>query len=59
MQMTDGFENHDRPASFFASPHEAATKSPPEKLLYLACLHTGTDVEDVDPRRAKPGHDQV
>ena len=48
MQMTDSFEHHDRPASFYASPQEAATEAPPEKLLYLACLHTGTGVEEPD-----------
>ncbi len=37
----------DRPASFYDSPMEAA-KAPPEKLLYLTCLHRGTGVERPD-----------
>ena len=36
-----------RPASFYASPAEAQA-APPEKLLYLACLHQGTGVERPD-----------
>ncbi|MET0769590.1 MAG: selenium-binding protein SBP56-related protein [Solirubrobacteraceae bacterium] len=36
-----------RPLSFQASPAEAL-QAPPEELLYLACLHEGTDVEKPD-----------
>ena len=38
---------HSSPASFYASP-QAALKAPPEKFLYLACLHEGTGVEAPD-----------
>ena len=38
---------HDRPASFHASPQEALG-APPEELLYVACLHEGTGVEAPD-----------
>ena len=34
-------------ASFYASPAEAQA-APPEKLLYLTCLHQGTGVERPD-----------
>jgi methanethiol oxidase len=37
----------DQPQSFHASPTEA-TKAPPERLLYLACLHEGTGVDKPD-----------
>ena len=47
MQMPDGSENPDRPESFYSSPQEA-TAAPPERLLYLACMHTGTGVEEPD-----------
>jgi selenium-binding protein 1 len=48
--------DHDRPASFLASPAEAA-HAPREEFVYVACLHEGTDVDapdylavvDVDP----------
>src|SRR4051794_21465595 len=33
--------------SFYGSPEEAAT-APPEKLLYVTCLHRGTGVERPD-----------
>src|SRR3954447_9986205 len=36
-----------RPASFYASPEEAA-KATPEQLLYVTCLHRGTGVEKPD-----------
>jgi selenium-binding protein 1 len=36
-----------RPQSFHASPAEAL-QAPPEELLYLACLHEGTDVDRPD-----------
>jgi selenium-binding protein 1 len=45
--MANVFEG-DRPASFYGSPEEAAKAAPPEKLLYLACLHRGTGVERPD-----------
>ena len=48
MHMSDGREQHDRPGSFYASPEEAARAAPAEKLLYLACLHVGTGVEEPD-----------
>ncbi|HZB85679.1 MAG TPA: selenium-binding protein SBP56-related protein [Gaiellaceae bacterium] len=38
---------HDRPASFHASPQEALG-APPEELLYVACLHEGTGVDAPD-----------
>ena len=38
---------HGRPASFHASPQEALG-APPEELLYVACLHEGTDVDAPD-----------
>jgi methanethiol oxidase len=38
---------HDRPPSFHSSP-AAAAKAPPEELLYVACLHEGTDVDEPD-----------
>ena len=38
---------HSSPASFYASP-QAALKAPPEKFLYLACLHEGTGVDAPD-----------
>ena len=38
---------HSSRASFYASPQEAM-KAPPEKFLYLACLHEGTGVEAPD-----------
>jgi len=38
---------HDKPASFHASPQEAL-QAPPEEFLYLACLHEGTGVEAPD-----------
>ena len=49
-----------QPASFYASPAEAQA-APPEKLLYLTCLHEGTGVErpdfiavvDADPIRLR------
>ena len=52
----------DRPRSFHASPAEA-TQAPPERFLYLACLHEGTGVEkpdfiavvDADPESAEYG----
>ena len=47
MHMGDPREHHDRPDSFYASPEEA-TRTAPEKLLYLACLHVGTGVERPD-----------
>ena len=37
----------DQPRSFHASPAEA-TQAPPERLLYLACLHEGTGVDKPD-----------
>ena len=40
-------QHHHRPASFHASPEEAANAAP-ETLLYLACLHRGTGVERPD-----------
>jgi methanethiol oxidase len=40
-------EHQHRPASFYASPEEARA-APPERLLYLACLHRGTGVERPD-----------
>jgi methanethiol oxidase len=46
--MTDGREHDDRPGSFYISPEEAARAAPPEKLLYLACLHVGTGVDAPD-----------
>jgi selenium-binding protein 1 len=36
-----------RPRSFHASPAEALG-APPERLLYLACLHEGTGVDEPD-----------
>jgi selenium-binding protein 1 len=36
-----------RPASFLASPEEAAT-APREEFLYVSCLHTGTGVDEPD-----------
>ena len=36
-----------RPRSFHASPAEALG-APPERFLYLACLHEGTGVEEPD-----------
>ena len=47
MHMGDPPEHDDRPDSFYASPEEA-TRTAPEKLLYLACLHVGTGVERPD-----------
>jgi selenium-binding protein 1 len=38
---------HHRPASFHATPQEAA-QAPPEELLYVACLHEGTGIEEPD-----------
>jgi selenium-binding protein 1 len=38
---------HSSPASFHASP-QAASKAPPERFLYLACLHEGTGVDEPD-----------
>jgi selenium-binding protein 1 len=38
---------HDKPASFHGSPREAM-HSPPEEILYLACLHRGTGVDEPD-----------
>ncbi|MBV9363396.1 MAG: selenium-binding protein [Solirubrobacterales bacterium] len=38
---------HNKPASFHSSPREAM-QSPPEELLYLACLHEGTGVNKPD-----------
>jgi methanethiol oxidase len=35
------------PRSFYASPAEAV-QAPPEEVLYLACLHRGTGVEEPD-----------
>ena len=34
-----------RPRSFHASPAEAL-EAPPERFLYLACLHEGTGVDE-------------
>ena len=39
--------NDDRPQSFHASPAEAL-EAPPERFLYLACLHEGTGVDEPD-----------
>ena len=39
--------HHDQPQSFHASPAEAV-EAPPERFLYLACLHEGTGVEEPD-----------
>src|ERR671918_3162903 len=38
---------HDRPASFHASPQEVLG-APPEELLYVACLHERTGVDAPD-----------
>jgi methanethiol oxidase len=38
---------HDTPQSFHASPAEAM-RAPAEELLYLACLHEGTGVDEPD-----------
>ena len=38
---------HDRPASFYASPTDAL-EAPPEEFLYVACLHEGTGVDAPD-----------
>ena len=38
---------HEKPASFYASPREAL-QAPPEEFLYLACLHEGTGVDAPD-----------
>jgi methanethiol oxidase len=38
---------HDRPASFYASPADAL-EAPPEEFLYVACLHEGTGVDAPD-----------
>ena len=38
---------HQRPASFHATPAEAA-KAPPEELLHVACLHEGHPVAEPD-----------
>src|SRR6266511_4178205 len=46
--MAQRSEHQHRPASFYASPEEAAMAAPPEMLLYLACLHRGTGVERPD-----------
>src|SRR5215203_616145 len=35
------------PASFYSSPQEAL-QAPPEKLVYVACLHVGTGVDKPD-----------
>jgi selenium-binding protein 1 len=43
--MTSNQESN--PVSFYASP-QAASKAPPEKFLYVACLHEGTGVEKPD-----------
>src|SRR5262245_19909684 len=40
-------DHHDKPASFHSSPQEAM-QAPQEELLYLACLHEGTGVEQPD-----------
>ena len=40
-------QTHQRPASFHATPAEA-TKAPPEELLYVACLHEGTGIDEPD-----------
>jgi methanethiol oxidase len=48
MQMTDGRGHNDRPGSFYTSPEEAARAAPSEELLYVACLHVGTGVEEPD-----------
>ncbi len=37
-------------ASLYASPQEAQ-QAPPEELLYLACLHEGTGVQEPDSSR--------
>ncbi len=39
--------SHEAPSSFLASPEEAAS-APPEKFLYVCCLHEGTGVEAPD-----------
>src|SRR3954468_22402079 len=40
-------DQHNRPASFHASPDEAVHAAP-EELLYVACLHEGTGVDEPD-----------
>ena len=40
-------DQHETPASFYASPEEAV-HAEPEEFLYLACLHEGTDVDAPD-----------
>ena len=37
-------DQENTPASFFASPAEAAC-APAEEFLYVACLHEGTGVD--------------
>ena len=39
-----------RTGSLYASPEEAL-KAPPEELLYLTCLHEGTEAQAPRPRR--------
>jgi selenium-binding protein 1 len=39
--------NADNSRSLYSSPAEAR-EAPPERFLYLACLHQGTGVEDPD-----------
>ena len=38
----------DQPRSFHASPTEAEFPAPAESVLYLACLHEGTGVDEPD-----------
>jgi methanethiol oxidase len=45
--MVDPTPHQPPPASFYASPQEAA-QAPPEELLYVACLHEGTGVQQPD-----------
>jgi methanethiol oxidase len=45
--MVDPTPHQHAPASFYASPREAA-QAPPEELLYVSCLHRGTGVQRPD-----------
>ena len=54
--MTSAPDQHSTPVSFYESP-QAARQARPEELLYLACMHEGTGVDEPDFLAVVDAHD--